>query len=266
MMKRSGLQQARAEHRVDVLGVGADRGDEAARAFDSDAAKDVFVGRVGLDREEPVIDGRLHPIGIALNDDKGDLLPRELARDDFAHTAEAAEDEMVFQLIEHARAPPALDPLDEIALGEQRHEEREGVEERANAAQNDQNREHPPGLRERVHLSVADRRDGDDRHVEGVPEGPPFDDDIAEGAGGKSRGPAAAERAATPPTREARDAAAPDPGRRRHASLFPPRRRFAVAASGAAPGPMIRRRAQRRPAASSYRARSSLCRMPYRSR
>ena len=49
-------QQARGEDGVDVLGVGADRRDQAARALDADALQHLFAARVGLDGEVAELD------------------------------------------------------------------------------------------------------------------------------------------------------------------------------------------------------------------
>ena len=58
-----GPQHARAQHGVDVLGVGADRGDQPARALDADALQHVFAAGVGLHRQRAVVDRRLQPLG-----------------------------------------------------------------------------------------------------------------------------------------------------------------------------------------------------------
>ena len=81
--------------------------------------------------------------------------------DDLAHAAEPAEDEMVVEVIEHAREPSALPPLGQRPLGEQRHEERERVKERAHARKQDDDREGPARRRQRMDLAVAHGRDRD---------------------------------------------------------------------------------------------------------
>ena len=182
MMNRSGREQTRAEDGIDVLGIGADRGDESARALDAHAPQHLFARGICLDGQEALLHRRLHALGVALDDDEGDALPGELARDDASHAPEAAQDEVVLQLIEHACAPPDFEPFGEAPLGEQRHEEREGVEERPDAAQDDEHRERAAGLRQRMDLAVPDGRDGDDRHVERVPQVPTLDEGVADRA------------------------------------------------------------------------------------
>ena len=56
------LQEARGEHGVDVLGVGADGGDQAACAVDADPLQDLFAAGVRLDREIAELDRLLHPL------------------------------------------------------------------------------------------------------------------------------------------------------------------------------------------------------------
>ena len=45
------LHHARREHRVDILGIGADRGHEAARALDAQALQRLFAAGVAFNRE-----------------------------------------------------------------------------------------------------------------------------------------------------------------------------------------------------------------------
>ena len=107
---------------------------------------------------------------------------REFPRDDLAHAAVAAEDEVVSELVEHACQPLPLPPLRPFSFGEQAHEQRERKEERAHAGEQDDDRPCLAGARHAVHLTVPDRRHRDDGHVERIPHVPTLDFDIAEGA------------------------------------------------------------------------------------
>ena len=51
--------------------------------------------RVGLDGQRAVLDRRLQPLGVALDDDERHRLALELLRDDAADAAVAAEDEVI---------------------------------------------------------------------------------------------------------------------------------------------------------------------------
>ena len=70
------------------------------------AAQHALAAGVRLDGEVAELDRLVHALGIALDDDERDRLPRELARDDLAHAAEAADDEVLVELVEHAFAAP----------------------------------------------------------------------------------------------------------------------------------------------------------------
>ena len=70
----------------------------------------------------------------ALDDDERDVLPPELVRDDAADAAVAADDEVILDRFEHTFVPAPLQPLGQPALDDDRREQREGVERRADAA------------------------------------------------------------------------------------------------------------------------------------
>ena len=143
-----GAQQARRQHRVDVLRVGADRGDEPARPRDADSLQHLFAARIGLDREVAGGDRLLHPGGVALDDDEGHSLPGELAGDGLPDAAEAADDEVVRQIVEHA-FPAAADPaLLQVSLDHLRHQERERVQNGRDAAHHQGDGEDLPGARQ----------------------------------------------------------------------------------------------------------------------
>ena len=53
----------RGQHRVDVLGVGADRGDQAAGAMNAHALEHLVAAGVGGHREPASLQHRLHALG-----------------------------------------------------------------------------------------------------------------------------------------------------------------------------------------------------------
>ena len=61
--------------------------------------------------------------------DERHRLPRELARDDLPDAAEAADDEVLVELVEHAFAPPEGPARLQVPFDQPRHEERERVED-----------------------------------------------------------------------------------------------------------------------------------------
>ena len=154
-----GPQHARAQHGVDVLGVGADGRDQPARALDADALQHVLAAGVGLHAERAVLDRRLHALGSRSMTTYGIALPPELPGDDAADAAVAADDEVILDRFEHTFVPAPLQALGQPALDDDRREQGEGVERRADAAEQQHDGEHLAGARQVVDLPVADRRD-----------------------------------------------------------------------------------------------------------
>ena len=105
----------------------------------------------------------------------GTPLPLELLGDDAADAAVAADDEMIADRLEHTFVPAALQPLGQAAFDDDRGEQREGVERRADAAEQQHDREGLAGPRQVVDFLVAHRRHRDDGHVERIPRRPAFD-------------------------------------------------------------------------------------------
>jgi hypothetical protein len=116
----------------------------------------------------------------ALDDDERNALANELLRDNEAHAAEAADDEVVGQLVEHAFTPPAHPAALEVPLDDPRHHERETVKDGRNPDGQHHHREELASSRHRVDFLVAGGRDRDDRHVQGVPHAPSFDHHVAD--------------------------------------------------------------------------------------
>ncbi len=126
-------QHARAQHRIHVLGVGADGRDQPARALDADALQHLFAARVRFDGERAIVHRRLDPHRIALDDDVRHVLTVELIRHDAADSAVAADDEVIFQLIQHAPVLPPLQSLRQAAFDHESGQQREGVQRRPDA-------------------------------------------------------------------------------------------------------------------------------------
>ena len=152
-------QHARAQHRVDVLGVGADRGDQPARPVDADALQHVLAAGVRLDAERAVLDRRLHALRrCARSTTYGIALAPELLRDDAADAAVAADDEVIADRFEHTFVAAPLQPLGKPAFDDDGGEQGERVERRADAAEQQHDGEHLARRDDRCDLAVPDRR------------------------------------------------------------------------------------------------------------
>src|SRR5581483_8797159 len=92
----------------------------------------------------------------------------ELADDLRADAAVPADDEVIAQRIDVPSHPPVPPVLAEPPLGEGLREDRERVEDRAGAAEDQRRREEAAPRRERMDLAETDGRDGRQAHVEGV--------------------------------------------------------------------------------------------------
>src|SRR5206468_3704665 len=128
--------------------------DEAAGALDPDALQYLFTARIGFDCQRSLLDGFLQARRVALDHDTRDTLAAQLLRDDAADAAVAADDEVIFDAFEHAFMPPSPQPLGQAALDHDGRQEGEGVESRANSADQQQNREQPTRPRQLVDFPV----------------------------------------------------------------------------------------------------------------
>src|SRR5262249_50253389 len=75
-----------------------------------------------------------------------------------------------------------LPQVRQVAFDPERGDGAEAIEDGAEAGHDEYEREGPARRRERMDLAVADRRDGRDRHVEGVEGAPAFDRHVPERA------------------------------------------------------------------------------------
>ena len=186
-MKRSGRKQPCGQDGEHVIGIGAHRGNESPRPADAEAPQHILAARVCFDGKIAGVDRRLHAFGVALDDHERNRLPRELARHDLSDAAEAADDEMIREIVEHAFPAPSGPARLKVSLHEPRHEKRKRVKNRGDAEDDDAAVEHPPGARQRVNLAVPHRRHRRDRHVERVEHVPAFDYDVSRRADAQHR-------------------------------------------------------------------------------
>ncbi len=143
----------------------------------------VFAAGIRLDSQIARLDRLVHALGVAFDDHERHRLARELLGDDVPHAAEAADDEMLLEVVEHARAPAPDPPLLKVTFDQPSHQEGERVEHGRDPEDHDPDVEDAPGVRQRVHFHVADRRHRHDGHVERVEDRPALDDDVAGRAG-----------------------------------------------------------------------------------
>ena len=121
----------------------------------------------------------MHRLGVAVDDDERHVLARELVRDDHADSTAAADDEVVFEFVDHMAAVALLGAGVQAAVDDLGGDQCEGVEGRPDAADEEERGEHLPGAGQVVHFAVARGRDADHRHVERVPRAPPLDQHVA---------------------------------------------------------------------------------------
>ena len=95
MMKRSGFHDARREHGIHVLRIGADGGHEAARPIDAELLQRLLAARIAFHGEMAALVGLGDFVRIAIDDDERRLLALELARDDRSDSPVPADDVMV---------------------------------------------------------------------------------------------------------------------------------------------------------------------------
>ena len=177
------LEIPRGQHDEDVFGVVAGGGDQPLGAVQSRVGQHLFVRRVALDGEEPLVAGAKHVVDHVVDDDEGDRLDAQLLGDASSEAAVTADDEMAVQFPKHAFIL-LLFPVRPPFAGEQEDGDvGQGEEKEAGAADDEQHRENLSGVRERMDFVKADRRHRDDRHVEAVERGHLLDRHIPDGAG-----------------------------------------------------------------------------------
>ena len=135
------------------------------------AGQQPFVVRQLVQRRRVVID----------NHDAMTVLPQHFHHR-AAQSAVAADNRVVlngFQGTLHATPPLGIFPA---AVGKELRRCAKRVAQRADAAENQHNRQHASRDGQRLHFTVANRRQRDDRHVERVKERPPLQHVVAKRA------------------------------------------------------------------------------------
>jgi hypothetical protein len=177
-----GIQLACGQRDVDVVGIGRQRADQAAGTFDARLQKHCVLGGVALDAEKLFLPKVPQRLGVFLDHHERHGFGDQLLTHDAAHAAEAADDEVIGQLrdLSFHFAPPKGSlklPLDDLPCNQAR-----AVQDDAQAAENQQHGKELPGGPQRLHLAVADRRESDHGHVEGINETHPHDDHVPQRA------------------------------------------------------------------------------------
>ena len=180
-----GPQAARGQDDEDILRVGLGRGHEAARAFDAGLLEPALVRGVAQHGERASLLRARDFLRHEVDDDIRQPLGLEFGDDIAPHAAVAADDDVVGEFI-HLASPLFLLPKTARLAGENDLRDLGERVGRHHAAADDQpHGENPPGLRERMHLGIADRGEGGDGHVKRVEQGPALDPAIARDADGR---------------------------------------------------------------------------------
>ena len=156
-----------------------DRGHQGARALDARCLERFEVGRVAGDDCRTLARRFGQRRFVAVDDDVRHALLGELLGDRPSDAAVAAQDQMVLHPTD---APPhalALEHLAEMSLDDVCHQRQHGIGEDAEADRDDPDRPPFAGPVERCRLSVADRRDRGDGHVERVEPRPVLEHDVS---------------------------------------------------------------------------------------
>ena len=80
----------------------------------------LFLAGIAFDGKGPLGHGRTRTLRAPIDDDNRHALPLKLASDDAANAAVAADDEMIFNLVEHAQVSSLLKACAESALDDDR--------------------------------------------------------------------------------------------------------------------------------------------------
>src|SRR5438309_1875607 len=177
-----GVEVAGDQRDVDAALVGVDGADERLRMLDAGFLEHLFVGCVALDMEAVLVPKALDRVLVAVDHHVLLAGAGEFPDDLGAHPAVAADDQVVTELTDLPLQPADPPEFEEMPLAERLREDAKAVEHGTDAA-NDQHRGEDAARRsQRVDLGEAHRRDGDDRHVEGVEQAPTLDQEVAGGA------------------------------------------------------------------------------------
>jgi hypothetical protein len=149
----------------DVVRVGVDGRDDRAGAGDAGLGQGGIDGRVTDDvrRARRLEDRRLPRI--LLHDDVLEALAREPVHDLTPRASVTADDHVIVQLVDHLVHPSPLDVAAEVSLDQELRAADRAVGDRPDAGDQQAHGEGPADGVELDDLGVADRRDGDHRHV-----------------------------------------------------------------------------------------------------
>src|ERR1700751_1780218 len=99
------IESFRGENDEEVFRVGRQRGNETLRPEDARFPKVVIAGSVGGDGQHSCCSGLCDALLIPIDDEKGGVWPLHFIGGVTADAAEAADDEVVVQTIDHAFLP-----------------------------------------------------------------------------------------------------------------------------------------------------------------
>ena len=105
-----------------------------------------------------------------------------------ADAAEAANDVVILQIVDHAFFPPLADGVAELEFDDGLGHGADGDEDGGDAEDDEEGIEDASGARERMDLAVAHRGHGGQRHVEGIERRVVVDDGEADGSDGERGG------------------------------------------------------------------------------
>ena len=170
-----------------VVGVARQHRGEAVRAIDTGLVQDGVVGRVAEDAGQVLGARPRDVLGVAVDDDERPSADRELPAQAASHAPVAADDDVLLEVPDHCVHLPFAEDLAQAHLQHRLAEVDDAEQEHAEADEEVDDDHDAPGVAERVDLVVADGREGDHRHVEGVEEPPAFDPHEGQRGGERER-------------------------------------------------------------------------------
>jgi hypothetical protein len=168
----------------EIVGVLAQAGDETPGSENSCFFKGVVQRCISVDDHQVGKHLLDFPgfFGIPLDDHERFPGHEEFLNDLASGAAGAAHDDVIFHLLDLFERPPPPEGVGEIQLDDEGGEEGEPETEPRNAAEENQAGEGPSGGTKRVYFIIPDGRQGDDRHINGISQGPTLDRHIPDGA------------------------------------------------------------------------------------
>jgi len=133
----------------------------AARAVDAHLAQSLVAGGIGGHRQQARKHGALGAFRAGIHHHEGRARMAQFLSGAAPHAPVAADDEVIFQLLDHAFAPPPVENIAEFQFDDGLGHGPDGDENGGNAEENEERVEHPPGMRQRMDLAIAHSRHGD---------------------------------------------------------------------------------------------------------